>query len=263
MNASSIRLAIGLVFFTASRVLGVSFSDYEGAAIQEAGVVNTNRSTGLNPFASSSVDIGSLNKGRFGQVSLAIAEIGRHPSFKGDADRLSDWLTRGFILVDGTLDSGTSAETRRDGSSKPALAPDWGPVGSDKVCFEGNIFLNAGKEHLFFPPAGLESKKAVAARLAGKKRAGEKLSGSELQILEHLRQLMDGGLSFLFLQSILVHEATHTQQRWGGQASKESEAYVRQLEYLKALIPAASREDAARLEILIKQVEKDMSEQTR
>lgn len=262
MNINLPLVAV-LMLTVASPAFAVSYGDYEGAAIQESGAVNANRSTGLNPMTPASSDIGLLDKRRFVQVSRAIEEIGRRPGFKAEAERLENWLTRGFILVDSTLDSGTSAETRRDGSSKPFLAPDGGPVGSDKVCLDGNIYLNAGKELLFFPPSNLAAIKTSAAKLAEKRKSGRALSGSQQQLLEHLLVQMDAPLSFLYLQSILVHEATHTQQRWGGQAAKEGAAYARQLDYLRALLPGASPEDAGRVEFLIRRVKADTGEQAK
>lgn len=259
----SASIAVMILLVTASPACAVSYGDYADAAIKESGTVNTNRSTGLNPLTASSSDVGILNKRQFAQVSQAIGEIARHSSFKAEADRLGSWLSRGYILLDGTLDSATSAETRRDGSSKPFLAPDGGPVGSDKISLDGNIYLNAGKELLFFPPEGLEKMKTMAAALAAKRKSGAELNKNESQILDHLRQRMDGGLSFLFLQSVLVHEAVHTEQRWGGKATKEGAAYDRQLDYLKARLKPALPEDKARLDILIKQTEKDKSEQAK
>lgn len=200
--------------------------------------------------------VACLRVAEFAQVEGAIPEIAKVPGYEAAAKHISKWLEGGFILADTSLGSGTSGETRRDGTSRPMTSPQ---AVSDNVSLDGNVYLNTTRPILFVLPADVKKAKADLAKLQSK--AGEP-DAKRKRAIADLELRADVASKALFLQSVLVHEDVHTGQAYGNKNSKEGGAYDAQIAYLTALrgsAPAASTQ-AARLDALIAAARLDRAE---
>lgn len=248
----------------AAQARAASYDKYLDGAIKEQETANYNHSP---TYGATYSEIGVLDKRQFSEVEKAIEAVEADPGpAAAAAARLRRWIDSGWILVDRSLDDSISAETRRDAGSKGS----WTPTDlAANVSLDGTIYLNPAKELLFFPPPDLAQLKTNLEKLLAKAKTlppGGKRSpiASIKEQIASIQERLDPRASALYLQSVLVHEERHTEQRWGDKRQKEGEAYDVQLAYLRYLRGEAKDAEAqARLDGLISRVSQDRQENVR
>lgn len=237
------------------------YSDYTNKADKEALAVNTNKSTGLNPFKKNVTPVRSLTREEYVQTKRAIDNIAEQasnsndPNLKATSERLQKWLREGWILADTTLANGVYAETRRDGSSKPFMLP---TTLGENTCLDGNIYLNFDRGSFSqkseeyqgsLKRIELFRKKLSNPNITPQQKAGyEKVLRDEEAYIKEFNRMKD-----INLEGVLVHEIEHSNQRYGDMKAKEGPAYDAQLHYLEVRLKnAGSPEEKKMIEDNIK-----------
>jgi hypothetical protein len=229
------------------------YNNYFQSANKEACAVNTNKSTGLNPFKASVSPVRAMNEKEYRQTKDAIDRIKREadqsndPKKKETAKRLQDMLDKGWILADDSLESSVLAETRGDTSRKLPLYPTGSAEGCPK---DGNIYLNFKEADYSFSAPGYTNhteardhyKKILDDPNAdpGVKARAKKNYDKEVQYLKEY-----AAKAPISLESTLVHEEEHTRQN----LPYENDAYNYEILYLnERLKHAATTEEKSAIQ---------------
>ncbi|MHC9542302.1 MAG: hypothetical protein AB9903_22565 [Vulcanimicrobiota bacterium] len=235
------------------------YDSYFQNANKEACAVNTNKSTGLNPFKANVSPVRAMNEKEYRQTKDAIDRIKREadqsndPKKKGTAKRLQDMLDKGWILADDSLESSVLAETRGDTSRKLPLYPTGSAEGCPK---NGNIYLNFKEADYSFSAPGYANHTAARDHYkkllddpnvdAATKERARKNYDKEAQYLKEYAAKVP-----ISLESTLVHEEEHTRQN----LPYENDAYNYEILYLnERLKHATTSEEKSAIQTKLQEV---------
>lgn len=191
------------------------YRTYLEKASKESSIVNKNHRSPNR--------VHPLSKEEYMQVVDAINTIEKYNKKSGI--HLNRILGQGCVLDDSALQDSVYAETRRDGSSKPLLTPVF--VGNN-ICLDGNIYLNfSSSDYSHTSQLYMNIRKLIS-----KFEKEGNMNDSKLLKFKQELKTYEEKIAFS-LESTLVHEEQHTNQRWGNKAAKETDAYNREIDYLK------------------------------